>query len=134
MALEGTRWSAGRNCGKLMQGGRTDAMGDLKKDLQGLRVGDFQVGAVPVGGTSDALDTEANRERARRAEEDKRAAQFDGSGEGAREDAAEPAEEVMAAVDASIQEARARLKSGAEEAEVPILLRDPATGATIKHR
>lgn len=109
-------------------------MGDLKKDLQGLRVGDFQVGAVPVGGTSDALDTEANRERARRAEEDKRAAQFGGSVEGAGEDAAEPAEEAMAAVDASIQEARARLKSGEEDEEAPILLRDPVTGATIKHR
>ncbi|WP_437785829.1 hypothetical protein [Sorangium sp. So ce1097] len=134
MALEGTRWSPGRNCGKLMQGGRPDAMGDVKKDLQGLRVGDFQVGAVPVGGTSDALDTEANRERARRDEEDKRAAQFGGSVEGAGEDAAEPAEEAMAAVDASIREARARLKSGEEDEEVPILLRDPVTGATIKHR
>ncbi|XYI03055.1 hypothetical protein ACMHYB_26175 [Sorangium sp. So ce1128] len=107
-------------------------MTDAKNtDMKGLRVGDFQVAAVPVGGTSDALDTEANRERARRIEEDKRAAQFGGSVEGAGEAAQEAAE---AAVDASIQEARARLRSGEEaEEEVPILLRDPVTGATIKH-
>ncbi|AUX42860.1 hypothetical protein SOCE26_042950 [Sorangium cellulosum] len=99
-----------------------------------LKVGDFQVGAAPVGGTSDELDTQANRERARRAEEDRRAAQFrggrevDGAGEAAR-GAAE------AAVDEAIQEARARVRSEqhGEDEEVPILLRDPVTGATIKH-
>lgn len=108
-------------------------MSDLKKktDLKGLQVGDFRVGAVPVGGTSDALDTEANRERARRAEEDKRAAQFGGTAEGAGEAAQEAAE---AAVDEAIQEARARLRSGEEEEEVPILLHDPVTGTTLRHR
>ncbi|KYF65787.1 hypothetical protein BE11_17440 [Sorangium cellulosum] len=134
VARRATGWSLERNCGKLMQGGRTDAMSDVKKELQGLRVGDFQVGAVPVGGTSDALDTEANRERARRTEEDKRAAQFGGSVEEAGETAQEAAEEATAAVDASIQEARARLKSREKDEDVPILLRDPATGATIEHR
>lgn len=106
-------------------------MSDLKKtDLKGLQVGDYRVGAVPVGGTSDALDTEANRERARRDEEDKRAAQFGGTAEGAGEAAQEAAE---AAVDEAIQEARALLRSGEEE-EVPILLRDPVTGTTLRHR
>ncbi|WP_437627270.1 hypothetical protein [Sorangium sp. So ce1151] len=71
--------------------------------------------------------TEANRERARRLEEDKRAAQFGGCVEGAGEAAQEAAE---AAVDASLQEARARLRSGEE---APILLHDPVTGATIEH-
>ncbi|WP_437664385.1 hypothetical protein [Sorangium sp. So ce1182] len=96
-------------------------------DLMGLQVGDFQVAAVPVGETSDALDTEANRERARRLEEDKRAAQLGGCVEGAGEAKQEAAE---AAVDASLQEARARLRSGEE---APILLHDPVTGATIEH-
>ncbi len=59
-------------------------MSDLKKpDPMSLRVGDFLVKVVPVGETSDALDTEANRERAQRAEEDQRAAQFGAGGEGA---------------------------------------------------
>ncbi|WP_438011173.1 hypothetical protein WME89_22365 [Sorangium sp. So ce321] len=103
-------------------------MSDSKKtDLMGLQVGDFQVAAVPVVETSDALDTEANRERARRLDEDKRAAQFGRSIEGAGEPAPEEAE---AAVDASLQEARARLGSGED---VPILLHDPVTGATIEH-
>ncbi|WP_437820136.1 hypothetical protein [Sorangium sp. So ce1078] len=65
-------------------------MSDVKKsDLEGLQVGDYRVRAVPVAGTSDALDTEANRERARRAEEDKRAAQLGGTAEGAGEAAQE---------------------------------------------
>ncbi|WP_437971526.1 hypothetical protein WMF04_20430 [Sorangium sp. So ce260] len=106
-------------------------MSDGKKsDLEGLTVGDYRVSAVPVAGTSDALDTEANRERARRAEEDKRAARLGGAAEGAGEAAQEEAE---AAMDEAIQEARARLRSGEEE-EVPILLRDPVTGATLRHR
>ncbi|XXX81844.1 hypothetical protein WMF30_24085 [Sorangium sp. So ce134] len=102
-------------------------MSDLKKsDLEGLLVGDYRVRAVPVAGTSDALDTEANRERARRAEEDKRAAKLGGNIEGGGE-AAE------AAVDEAIEEARAHMRSGEEE-DVPILLRDPVTGATLRHR
>ncbi|KYF52743.1 hypothetical protein BE08_04725 [Sorangium cellulosum] len=117
-----------------MQGGRTDAMGDLKKDFQGLRVGDFQVGRCRWAGRatrSTPRRTASGRGGPRRTGERPSSA---AAGEGAGEDAAEPAEEAMAAVDASIQEARARLKSGAEEAEVPILLRDPVTGATINHR
>ncbi|WP_437593768.1 hypothetical protein [Sorangium sp. So ce1000] len=96
-------------------------------DLTGLRVGDFHVRVVPVAGTSDALDTEANRERARRVEEDRRAAGFGATGEGAGEAAQEAAE---AAVDEAIEEARARLKGAGDE--VPILLRDPVTGATFR--
>ncbi|WP_437282441.1 hypothetical protein WME90_18255 [Sorangium sp. So ce375] len=104
-------------------------MSDLKKLVkEGLRVGDFLVSVVPVGETSDALDTEANRERARRAEEDTRAIQLNASGEGAGEATKEAAE---AAVDEAIEEARARLKNAGED--VPILLRDPVTGATFKH-
>ncbi|WP_437682692.1 hypothetical protein [Sorangium sp. So ce131] len=109
--------------------------GSKKTNPMSLRVGDFQVGAAPVGGTSDELDTQANRERARRAEEDRRATQFGGGGEveGAGEAAREAAQ---AAVDEAIQEARARLggEERGEDEEVPILLRDPVTGATIKHR
>ncbi|WP_437300596.1 hypothetical protein [Sorangium sp. So ce426] len=102
-------------------------MSDPKKpDPMSLRVGDFLVKVVPVGETSDALDTEANRERAQRAEEDQRAAQFGASGEGAGEASQGAAE---AAVDEAIEEARARLKSAGEDA--PILVCDPVTGATF---
>lgn len=102
-------------------------MSDLKKpDPMSVRVGDFLVKVVPVGETSDALDTEANRERAQRAEEDQRAAQLGAGGEGAGEAAREAAE---AAVDEAIEEARARLTGAGED--VPILLRDPVTGAAF---
>ncbi|WP_437321152.1 hypothetical protein [Sorangium sp. So ce385] len=106
-------------------------MSDRKTlDLEGLQVGDYRLRAVPVAETSDALDTEAHRERARRAEEDRRAAQLGGSVQGGGEAAQEAA---VAAVDEAIQEARARLESGEGE-EAPILLRDPVTGATLEHR
>jgi len=91
-----------------------------------LHVGDYAIRIVPALATSDDLDTEANRERARRAEDDARAAQHDGGddGGGAGQAAAE------AAVDASIEEARAR---AASTETVPILLRDPITGMIVEH-
>jgi hypothetical protein len=101
-----------------------------KVSTRGLRVGDFNVLPVPVSRTSNALDTEADRERARRAEEDQRAAQHGGGGEAEAEAAPE---EARAAVGQAIEKGRARAASGGSVGEeTPILLRDPVTGATIK--
>lgn len=88
-------------------------------------VGDYAIRIVPALATSDQLDTEANRERARRADEDACAAQHAGDEGGG----AAPPATAEEAVDASIAEARARAASAAA---VPILLRDPVTGAIIE--
>jgi hypothetical protein len=100
---------------------------DKKKELaKGLRVGDYHVRPAPALSTSNTLDDEANRERARRAEEDRRAAQFGGGGGGAGETHEGAA---LSAVDKAIEEARAEAAGGED---IPILLRDPVTGAAFK--
>jgi hypothetical protein len=91
----------------------------------GVQIGDYAVTITPAGGTSDRLDTEANRERARRQEDDERLAQHsagEGDGSGGEETA-------QGDVDGSI--AAAREKAGAPAEDVPILLHDPITGAPI---
>ncbi|MFT3768533.1 MAG: hypothetical protein QM820_24060 [Minicystis sp.] len=88
------------------------------------RIGDYAISITPEIETSDDLDTEANRERARRAEEDAHAAQH-GAGRGGT---TEGEERAQADVDASI--AAARANTGGDE--IPILVRDPVTGAVIR--
>ena len=88
----------------------------------GVRVGDFHLSVKPTLATSGALDTEESRERARRGEEDARAAQ---RAPGPAEDGA-PAD-MEAAIDAAIAEARGDDDGG----EVPILIRDPLTGIVV---
>lgn len=97
---------------------------DGKLPKEGLRVGDFHIRPAPALSTNDRHDTADSGERARRKEDDAEDARHDGgeaTGEASRADA-------EAAVDASIEEARARA-SGATE--MPILLRDPLTGKVI---
>lgn len=88
-------------------------------------IGDSVIRIVPALSTSDTLDNEVNRERARRAEDDARAAQHSAGDEESEAGRAS----AEAAVDASIEEARARAANGTT---VPILLRDPVTGAIIE--
>jgi hypothetical protein len=96
------------------------------KRSSGVHIGDYAIQVTPAGGTCDRLDTEANRERARREEDDERVAQhFAGEpGDEAGEAAAQ------ADVDASIAAAREKAAGGGG-GDLPILLRDPITGAII---
>jgi hypothetical protein len=97
---------------------------DEKFDKEGIRVGDFHIRPTPVIGTSDRLDTPESRERARNEEDDAEAARRnvgDATGELSLAEARE-------AVDASIEEARARVDGATV---VPILLRDPLTGKVV---
>jgi hypothetical protein len=101
-----------------------------KSSKTGLRVGDFNVRPTLSVRTDNSLDTEANRERARRAEEDKRAAQHSpGASDGSEYDETDDA--AQAAVDQSIEEARRRLAGPNED--IPILLHDPVTGRIIRN-
>lgn len=101
-----------------------------KASPKGLKVGDFYVRPTLSVRTNARLDSEANRERARRAEEDQRAAQF-GGGIGEDEGPSEATEQAaLAAVDQAIEKGRAEAAAGEE---IPILLRDPVTGRVIRH-
>lgn len=101
-----------------------------KVSPKGLKVGDYYVRPTLALRTNATLDNEANRERARRAEEDQRAAQFDG-GIGEDEGPSEATEKAaLAAVDRAIEKGRAQVAAGEE---IPILLRDPVTGRVIRH-
>jgi hypothetical protein len=91
-------------------------------ELDGIHVGDYVMRPVPAGGTDDHLDTPQNRDRARLDDPDASATQYVGD----VTPAASPA-----AVDASIEEARARAAGAAGEVPVPIVVRDPITGEPI---
>lgn len=80
---------------------------------------------APAVSTSEDLDNAQTRERARRADDDARAAQHDA---GAPDDA-EARGRAGEALDASIAAARAATE---EADDVPILLRDPVTGQIVK--
>ena len=103
---------------------------DAKKgpiQLDGVHVGDLVLRVVPTTGTDGHLDDPASRERDRRAEEDRRAAQR--PGEVPVGPVTDATTQAAADVDASIAAARAAQAPG--EAAMPILLRDPVTGEVI---
>jgi hypothetical protein len=86
-------------------------------EIDGIHAGDFVVRPVPAFGTDGHLDTPASRERDRQKDERPAAsAAVVPLGEGGE-------------VDASIEEARARLQG--DGLPIPIILRDPLTGKPI---
>jgi hypothetical protein len=86
------------------------ALGALEAYLRGLRAGDWELRLLPAFSTDDHLDTEEGRERSRRRQHDDRG----GAPAAPRE--------------SGPRLDRARPRSAPA---VPILLRDPLTGATI---
>lgn len=104
---------------------------------EGLRIGDFVLQAGPALATDDSHDNPQNDERRRAGEDDARAAQH--SVEGGEAPAWSVGPRALAqrsSLDDAIDAARetAREAAGADNGaitEVPILLRDPLTGAVI---
>jgi hypothetical protein len=111
---------------------REVAEGAVRAVTKGEVVGDFTMQGTVSLSTDDHLDTNENRERTRRGEEDARAAQQ--AGAVAPEDAIAalrrkppPAPE-HTALDDALDDARAR---AAGTADLPMILHDPLTGQPI---
>lgn len=122
-----------------------DKEGTLIDPIDGVRAGDFTLRIVPATGTDGHLDLPESRERAERALEDEEAAKQAGTvapeppldlehlaQAGSQASPGPPTPVIPLGeggdVDASIEEARAR---AANEAPIPIVLRDPLTGKVV---